>query len=476
MSYDGEFFRIDTIYGPLTLDGEGVACEGLGCPDLAQYISEVTLSGTRRMADTLMPALIQGFATRRGLRVLREVESDTRSTFVLSDQERVRARFHLRGTSTSEGFADLVAEEADMVLAIREPRQREIDMSIAAGAGNLSVGKRAQVLAVDGIVAVKSVANSVERLSLSDVAKILSGTATSWADFGGLDEPIALHLPPRSSGLSEIIFDRVLKPRELNWANRAVIHAFPESLADSVAIEPNAIGLTTLSDVGNTEAIKLLGSCGYEQSPSAAALKTEDYPLTVPLMVYTPARRLPLMAREFLEFVSAPAGDLIIRRLRFVDQSISQTPVNEQGNRLVQAILNIQNDADVGELQEILNELSGRQRLSTTFRFSGGATRLDVQSQENIARLAQALEAGQFEGRDLLFVGFSDATGSANVNLNLSKRRASLVQSLVREAAIAANFSRVRLTSTGYGEALPLACDDTTSGNAANRRVEVWVK
>ena len=32
--YDGEFYRIDTAYGPLTVDGQGVICEGPACPDL----------------------------------------------------------------------------------------------------------------------------------------------------------------------------------------------------------------------------------------------------------------------------------------------------------------------------------------------------------------------------------------------------------------------------------------------------------
>ncbi len=32
--FDGEFYRVDTIYGELTVDGSGVVCEGPGCPVL----------------------------------------------------------------------------------------------------------------------------------------------------------------------------------------------------------------------------------------------------------------------------------------------------------------------------------------------------------------------------------------------------------------------------------------------------------
>ena len=34
MGFDGEFYRIDTVYGPLTVDAQGVICDGPGCPDL----------------------------------------------------------------------------------------------------------------------------------------------------------------------------------------------------------------------------------------------------------------------------------------------------------------------------------------------------------------------------------------------------------------------------------------------------------
>jgi phosphate transport system substrate-binding protein len=34
----------------------------------------------------------------------------------------------------------------------------------------------------------------------------------------------------------------------------------------------------------------------------------------------------------------------------------------------------------------------------------------------------------------------------------------------------------VRLTAIGYGEIMSLSCNDTDTGRAINRRIEVWVK
>ena len=72
LGFDGEYYRVDTKFGELTIDGSGVRCEGPGCPNLSAYVAEVTLSGSSAMAEVLMPALIEGFALRNGYRTNRE--------------------------------------------------------------------------------------------------------------------------------------------------------------------------------------------------------------------------------------------------------------------------------------------------------------------------------------------------------------------------------------------------------------------
>ena len=65
--------------------------------------------------------------------------------------------------------------------------------------------------------------------------------------------------------------------------------------------------------------------------------------------------------------------------------------------------------------------------------------------------------------------GYTDATGDAAHNADLSKRRAEAVKSvLVTQYGVEAG----RLTSNGFGPAKPLASNDTPDGRAQNRRVE----
>ena len=69
--------------------------------------------------------------------------------------------------------------------------------------------------------------------------------------------------------------------------------------------------------------------------------------------------------------------------------------------------------------------------------------------------------------------GHSDSSGSADYNQKLSQKRAqSVVDTLVNKYGISAS----RLSAIGYGEANPIATNETAEGRAKNRRVTAVAK
>lgn len=64
--------------------------------------------------------------------------------------------------------------------------------------------------------------------------------------------------------------------------------------------------------------------------------------------------------------------------------------------------------------------------------------------------------------------GHTDSRGRDEYNMRLSQERAEAVRTYLIERGIAAN----RLTARGYGESRPIESNRTSSGRAANRRVE----
>ena len=64
LGFDGDFYRIQTQYGELTVDGSGVLCEGVGCPSLTDFVAQLSISGSATIGSVLLPALIEAFALR----------------------------------------------------------------------------------------------------------------------------------------------------------------------------------------------------------------------------------------------------------------------------------------------------------------------------------------------------------------------------------------------------------------------------
>ena len=478
LGFDGEFYRLETRYGELTVDGTGVSCEGPGCPSLTDYVAELSVSGSATIGEVLMPALVEGFALRSGHDAARIALSSNAFEYLLVDTktQKLAGRFVFRVTSTDEGFADLLANEADLVMAMREIRPAELRLAAEAGLGDLRDDNRSRVLALDAMVAIVSPTNPVSSISVSDLARILAGEISNWRTLGGVDAPISIHLRDRQSGIAQAVEDRILRSLSARAPNRLHRHPDNRSLSDTVTRDPLAIGIASYSETGNAKPLSLTGTCGFSLRANRLTIKTEDYPLTAPMFLYVPARRLPALAREFLAYVRTAPAQIITRRAGFVDQAPEEVPINAQGDRIVNAIRVAEGDAGQTALKRMMETLAPLKRLTTSFRFEAGSSRLDAQSRSNVRQLAQAIQTGTYDGRTLLFVGFSDGQGPSDINLRIARERAQAVRQAVENAVETGDLSQLALATDAFGEAMPMACDDTRWGRQVNRRVEVWVR
>ena len=477
IGFDGEFYRVETIYGPLTINAEGVTCRGPGCPDLENFVAEIRFAGAVAITEQLFPALIERFAASRDYTLRRQVLDARRSVFSLIRADGgVAARFYVTGSSTDAGLAALLGREADIALATRQPDPVEAAAARAADQGELSMVARSRVLGLDALVPLVAPGNPIDALSLEDLARLFAGDITNWQDLGGPDAPIALHLMDGATGHAQDVAARVLAPFDLVPGTGIIRHSGPAGLADAVAQDPFAIGIGSYSEIGNARMLSLRGACGYLQRATPDSLKAEDYPLTAPMFLYLPVRRMPQLGREFLAFFDSQEADRVIRRLGFVNQAITAQPLGAQGDRLANAVMAAGDEVDLDDLQAMVAAMSGARRLSATFRFGDDTTELDAQSLNAVARLARAIERGAYDGRELVFVGFSDGQGRADANLRLARGRAEAVRLAIINAASGGDLNRLRLRVEAFGEALPMACDDTAAGRAVNRRVEVWLR
>lgn len=99
--------------------------------------------------------------------------------------------------------------------------------------------------------------------------------------------------------------------------------------------------------------------------------------------------------------------------------------------------------------------------------FATGQATLTQAGMGNLRKLADVL--AQNPERTVLVEGFTDSVGSDAANLSLSERRAGAV----RAALMSMGVGSQRIALKGYGEAFPVAPNDTSGNKQLNRRVEI---
>jgi len=102
-------------------------------------------------------------------------------------------------------------------------------------------------------------------------------------------------------------------------------------------------------------------------------------------------------------------------------------------------------------------------KLHVNFEYNSAT--LTADSYQDIKKFAEFLKANPKYKVEIQ--GYTDSKGSANYNQKLSEKRAKAVY----EALINEGVDKNRLTYKGYGEANPIASNDTEEGRAKNRRV-----
>ncbi len=90
-------------------------------------------------------------------------------------------------------------------------------------------------------------------------------------------------------------------------------------------------------------------------------------------------------------------------------------------------------------------------------------------SERSVEKLAKFLQ--EYPERNLLIEGFTDSTGEASYNKELSKERAKAIKVALQSLGIESD----RIGVKGYGEKFPVATNETKTGRQLNRRVEIVI-
>jgi outer membrane protein OmpA-like peptidoglycan-associated protein len=131
--------------------------------------------------------------------------------------------------------------------------------------------------------------------------------------------------------------------------------------------------------------------------------------------------------------------------------------------------------ASIQREQRIIDESKQREQevLVLTFKsdffFDVDSAVLKPGGYKDIDRAAVVLN--RYPETSLRVEGHTDSTGSEDYNLKLSEKRATAV----KNELLAQNLDSNRIQTIGFGEAKPVADNNTESGRQLNRRVEIVI-
>ncbi len=103
--------------------------------------------------------------------------------------------------------------------------------------------------------------------------------------------------------------------------------------------------------------------------------------------------------------------------------------------------------------------------------FDSGASQIKPENFELLAKVEKAIDV--FPRSELTIEGHTDSHGGDDLNQKLSQQRAESVQQYMINAM---RIPTYRLIATGYGETRPVASNETESGRAKNRRIDIVIR
>ena len=476
IGFDNEYYLLQTELGDLRVSADKVRCEGGGCPVFEEILPDVSIAGSDTITDGLMPLLLAGFATDINADASTETtqnQNEFAATLVGEEGFGDKIGTYLVQSGTSEdAFSKLMDRSIQVGMSSRRILPDEARALKDAGAGNMVDPSQEHIVAVDSLVMVVNPGNPVDSIATADLAKIYSGEITNWSQLGGPDMAIET-VTQKDAGANSVFETGIFGEEDVQLASAFAAEDNVEA-ALYVNDNPGAIAYVGYAFKRGQKPLSLVSSCGIGTTPDAFSVKTEEYALFRRLYMYNRADTDSQLTQDFVNFATSDAASQVILQSGFIDLAIEQVPLGASSSRALRAKTQANDPFEVLLSNQMIEMLDENDRLSSTFRFRTGSTKLDPRGELDLQRLARHIEELP-EGTEITFVGFADNVGAFEPNLALSQNRAGQI----RDALIATagdKLDGITINTAGFGEVGPAACNTNDAGRAINRRVETWIK
>ncbi len=216
--------------------------------------------------------------------------------------------FEIAAEGSSTGIAAILDGTADIGMASREAKDKEISKAKLSGVNIMPT-----VIAYDGIAVIVNEKNPITALKKSDVENIFTGDVSDWSALGGQPGKISAYTRNTASGTYKVFQDLAMSKRD--YGPRTQKMAGNEQIAAEVAKNPNGVGYVGLAYI-RTPGVKVASV--DRQKPSNETINNKSYSLARPLYYYTNGFPTKPVVAEFINFTLSGKGQKIVSDVKFV--------------------------------------------------------------------------------------------------------------------------------------------------------------
>jgi len=186
------------------------------------------------------------------------------------------------------------------------------------------------------LVLVTNRRNPVDNLTLKQLHDIYYGKLTNWSKVGGKSQRIHVYAVASPTDGIEFSLRKLLFGHGYQPVAAPRLYMNVNALQHAIALDPQSLGVTTLSNALGHDKLKMLKING--KAPTAANVADGSYPLYTPLYLVTqPADDTPKAKRieQFLAFARSPAAAKVMHAHQLVPYADAEALAGHMDQRIL---------------------------------------------------------------------------------------------------------------------------------------------
>ena len=457
--------KVQTTYGQISIPANDVACYGAACPVgvvRGGYEEELSVGFDDEGRRDLLVALLNA----------KDVAARSATTIEVFDGQSARVTNPEAFQTASLQFLSPGDEDGEMRVATESVN---FDVQFTFSSASEWSDPSSVVshhLAVQGLGVLLGPDTGVTQLSAEDLARIYSGEARNWSEFGGNDLAIQTLRAADGTAAHENLKAAVMTPFGHDTFGDGLLFRTEEQAAQVTSVARGAVAVVSLGAVGDANLIRVVNSCGAGIEPSNFAINTGDYPLTVATYAaVTSTSETQVLARVF----DAAVDSSVLTDAGYADESILLGDRARTQQRIADLSGLGASHQATADVQDLMDSLQESEQLSMSFQDGPVSAATGAKSRADFVRLSEAILNGNFDGSEIHFVGFAKGADEEEAVENASTSAASILKAFTRFSPEAAEYPNVTFRTSGHGTAGKAFCAANQPAMVTNE-VEIWVR